>query len=549
VRLDSSIRPLSIVGLALFLAFSFGASGRAAAAEKQVVKDMSEVFSTGPSLTYTPFRGTTAVVETTLRHQVFFDDLEGSTAGWNVTNFRAGHPNAWHIVSGTQSCVGNAWWCGQTGLAFGDGYDNNWVQRLTTNVPITLNGTSANKLTFKFRCRTEYGFDWGWVMIRGSNAGAKWDTLASYSGDFGAACNSASIDIPDSFTTVVQPVALMFLFGSDLTVAASDSLDNYQGFAIDDVKITAQGSNVRFVDDMESGPAKWVASAPNPGPLWHIENAPGTSIPASCFFLSSNVWVPFAGSGFGMVPDFVDAMLTTPMMDLQGIYSPNTATTSLRLQFDNWVHLPFDNSVYWSLWIQGSNDNVTWTPWQNALAPLVFSGGNPQCYEGSFVNFDPYNTSRTGIQPGTRYIRLGFRLRDQKTTNQDPGPLRLGFLTEGIYYDDIGVYYVYTISGVETVDGVPTASRVAIRKAFPNPFNPSTKIEFSVPKEAPVAVRIFDIQGRHVSTLVQKSMSPGVYRVAWNGKNDRGEALGSGVYFAQIQSGGSKQSVRLTMLK
>ncbi len=544
---SNPIRVLAIALLAAVLATS-SSVGRSAAAEKPVVKNMSDVFSIGLPLTYTPYRGTTAVAETTIRHQIFFDDLEGSTAGWNVINFRAGQPNAWHLASGTQSCVGNAWWCGQSGFTYGDGYDNNWVQKLTTNVPITLNGTSNNKLTFKYRCKTEYGFDYGWVMIRGNNPSAKWDTLGSYSGDYGTSCNIATLSIPDSFTTVVQPVTLMFLFGSDLTVSTADSAGSFSGFSVDDVKITAQGSNVRFVDDMESGTSKWTTSTPDPGSLWHLENAPGTSVPATCFFLSSNLWVPFQGSGFGMVPDHADAMLTTPPMDIQGVFSPNTATTALRLQFDDWVNLPYANSMYWSLWIQGSNDRVTWTPWANATG-FVFSTENAQCFEGASWNFDPYYTPRTGIQPGTRYIRLGFRIRDQKVTNDDPGPLRLGYQTEGIYYDDIGVYYVYTISGVETVDGVPTGSRVAIKKVFPNPFNPSTKIEFSVPKEAPVAVRIFDIQGRHVATLVDKSLAPGVYRAAWNGKSDRGETLGSGIYFAQIRSGATRQSVRLTMLK
>jgi hypothetical protein len=173
----------------------------------------------------------------------------------------------------------------------------------------------------------------------------------------------------------------------------------------------------------------------------------------------------------------------------------------------------------------------------------------PQCTEGAYITIDPYNTSQTSIQPGTPWMRLGFRLRDERALHDDPGPLRLGYLTEGIYLDDIGVYYVYTITGVETVDGAPADSRLAIRKVFPNPFNPSTKIEFSVPKEAPVSVRVFDVQGRAVATLIDKSMSPGLYRVAWNGKTDAGQGLASGIYFAQIQSGASRQSVRLTMLK
>lgn len=242
-------------------------------------------------------------------------------------------------------------------------------------------------------------------------------------------------------------------------------------------------------------------------------------------------------------------MLYTPPMNISGVFSPNTPTTALRLQLDNWVNLPVDNAVGWQLWIQGSQDGTVWSPWSYISARMASL--SPQCTEGASFAFDPYNTNATGIQPGTPWIRLGFRLRDEKAiTGPDdgPGPLRLGYLTEGIYFDDIGVYYVYTIAGVEALAGTPDP-RVAIRKVFPNPFNPSTKIEFSVPKEAPVSVRVFDVQGRGVATLVNKPMSPGIYRVAWNGKTDAGRDLASGVYFAQIQSGGSRQSVRLTMLK
>jgi hypothetical protein len=245
-------------------------------------------------------------------------------------------------------------------------------------------------------------------------------------------------------------------------------------------------------------------------------------------------------------------MLQTPPMDLTGVFSPNTPTTSLKLQFDQWINLPPDNSVYWSLWITGSNDKVTWTPWQNALGGLEFGGSTQaQCIEGLSYNFNPYDSTRTGISPNTKWIRLGFRLRDEKAIDGCGcgGPRKLGFNTEGIYFDDIGVYYVYTISGVETVSGVPLASRPSIHKAFPNPFNPETTIEFSVPKPGPVRVGVFDIHGKHVATLVDQAMSSGVFRVRWNGKSSTGADAASGVYYAQIQSRGGSGSGRLVLIK
>jgi len=541
--------PVLVIPLLLVLLASGGVAW--GAPQKTPVVEMKDFFLRGDPLSAYPGMPNAAAVETTIRHQVYFTDLEGDNSGWSVVNFRQGQPVAWHVTSGTHACVGNSWWCGTAGLAHGDGYDNNWVQSLKTAVPINVAGLSNTKLTFKFKSQTEYWFDWLWVLMKGSNPGAHYDTLASFSGDFGTSCSNFSVDVPDSFHTVTQPVELRFLFGSDLSVSASDSTDALTGCTLDDIKIASSGNVTSFFDDMESGTAQWIAESPNPGPLWHIENSPGTSLPASCFFLSTNVWVPFQGSGFGLVPDFTDAMLVSPPMDLTGVFSPNPPGHVLRLQFDDWVNLPQDNGLFWSLLISGSDDRVTWTPWMNPLGH-EFTASNPQCTESQqdYKEFDPYVTSATGIQPGTRYIRLGFRIRDSKPIIPDPaGPLFINYDTEGIYFDNIGVYHVYTISGVDLVSAAPAGSRAAIRKVFPNPFNPHTTIEFSVPTAGPVAVRVFDIHGKEVATLVDTPMTPGVYRVRWDGRGARGGDVASGMYFASIQSHGKRDTARLMLLK
>ncbi len=545
-------RLLAILLASLLALAALPGGSAAAAVRKHTVMDMDTFFHHGPRLSARTAPSRAAQAETTIYHQVFFTDLEGNNSAWSVTDFKAGQPNAWHLVTGSaHACTGTSWWMGEPGFTYGDGYGNDWVQSLTTAVPINLSGTSSNNLTFQYKVQTEYGYDWCWVLIKGGNTGALYDTLASYSGNFGSTCNNGNVAIPDSFTTVTQPVQLRFLFGSDLTVSTADSNGTFTGWSLDNVKITGKGNNVSFFDDMESGSSKWTTSSPDPGALWHIESAPGTSVPASCFFLSTNVFVPFQGTGFGIVPDFSDQMLISPPMNLTGVFSPNTPTTVLRLQFDDWVNLPFNNAMYWSLWIQGSYDQVTWTPWHNAFGGLEFSGGNIQCTEGAYQDFDPYITSQTGIQPGTPYIRLGFRLRDEKAIDgcNCGGPMQIGIDTEGIYFDNIGVYYIYTISGVETVSNAPYGTRAALRKVYPNPFNPRTTVEFSVPTAGPVAVRIFDIHGKQVATLVDASMAPGVYRVHWDGTDAGGSDVASGVYFAQMQSRSGRDSARLLLLK
>lgn len=546
IRHDPLMRARGIAFLLALPTLLFLAAHPASA--KPVVREMYDTF------TIQPPSPSPAVQESTIKHATFFTDVESaafdSITGWGVKDFRQGQPNAWHLTTGTHSCVGNAWWCGVTGLTYGDGYDNNWTQQLKTVAPINLTGTTGNVLTFKQRLQCEEGYDWAWVLIHDGQASSLWDTLGAFTGDLGGSCVNASLTIPNTWATRPQPVQLLFLFGSDLDVSRADSNDVYTGWTVDDVKITASGSVVKFFDDMESGGANWVASSPDPGTLWHVEANPDTQYPASCSFLSTRVWVPFKGNGFGTVPDFADAMLITPTINIGGAH---VATNSqLRLQFDNWLNLPRQYGVYWSLWIQGSSDGITWTPWRNALDPLVFSGTTPQCVEGSTIQFDPYFTARTGVQPGTELIRLGFRLRDTKQTTirDDEGQLHwLGVNTEGIYFDNIGLYFIYTISGVETVSGVPLADRPKVEKVFPNPFNPSTTIEFSIPSPGRSAVRIFDIKGRRVATLVDQSMGAGVYRVRWNGKTDAGGSVASGVYFASVESQKRKDSARIMVMK
>jgi hypothetical protein len=298
---------------------------------------------------------------------------------------------------------------------------------------------------------------------------------------------------------------------------------------------------------MESGSSKWIASSPDPGANWHLESGPQTTPPANCFFLNTNVFVPFAGSVFGTVPDFSDEMLTSPPIDLQNAHFTRSGTL-LKLRFDQWNDLPSANGVAWSLWISGSNDKTTWTPWRNAYATSVFFNEIPTCGQAS-KDLNPYDTVITGVQPGTRYIRLGFRIQDLKARDPEGSIVRLGYDTEGIYFDDIGLYYSYTITGVETVSEVPAVPRASLQRIYPNPFNPTTTIEFSVPKPGPVSVRIYDLQGRAVARLVHDSMGPGVYRVRWDGRAENGRELSSGVYFALLEAAKTRDSARLMLVK
>ena len=80
--------------------------------------------------------------------------------------------------------------------------------------------------------------------------------------------------------------------------------------------------------------------------------------------------------------------------------------------------------------------------------------------------------------------------------------------------------------------------------ARPNPFNPSTTVEYSVAAESHVTIRVFDASGRVVRTLVDGMREAGPHTAAWNGTTDSGQSAASGVYFIRMEATGKRVSYR-----
>ena len=76
-----------------------------------------------------------------------------------------------------------------------------------------------------------------------------------------------------------------------------------------------------------------------------------------------------------------------------------------------------------------------------------------------------------------------------------------------------------------------------LKQNYPNPFNPVTSIKYQIPKSAHVKLVIYNILGLKVRTLVDKGQLPGFYQVEWNGRNESGNQVSSGVYIYSITAG------------
>jgi len=108
-------------------------------------------------------------------------------------------------------------------------------------------------------------------------------------------------------------------------------------------------------------------------------------------------------------------------------------------------------------------------------------------------------------------------------------------------------FWAQTIGLVTSVEQIPSETipqYFSLSQNYPNPFNPTTTIQFALPKPSSVTLKIYDILGREVLTLVDEDLQPGEYKVEFDASS-----LASGVYIYRLEAEGFVQAKKLTLLK
>jgi len=95
----------------------------------------------------------------------------------------------------------------------------------------------------------------------------------------------------------------------------------------------------------------------------------------------------------------------------------------------------------------------------------------------------------------------------------------------------------------------PRKSSFALERPVPNPFNPTVTLSFSISEPTRVSLCIYDVQGRLVRRLVDRVIETGQHRVRWDGKDERGRVVGSGVYFCRLSSRVHEETQKMVLLK
>lgn len=95
----------------------------------------------------------------------------------------------------------------------------------------------------------------------------------------------------------------------------------------------------------------------------------------------------------------------------------------------------------------------------------------------------------------------------------------------------------------------PVPREYALHAISPNPFNPATTIAFSLPEPTQVKLAVYDLSGRMVRVLVDEPREAGRHEEIWNGSDDRGQQVASGVYVCRMEAGAFRETKRMTMVK
>jgi hypothetical protein len=211
-----------------------------------------------------------------------------------------------------------------------------------------------------------------------------------------------------------------------------------------------------------------------------------------------------------------------------GMYQTITATPGTEYQFD-----VYSMSTCMESPLTGENDNL-------AVAKIVFLNDLDEEIGSSEVVIGD-----SSMALGTWTMHTVSATAPEGTATVAPYILFIQPTSLGgaIWVDDVSFY-----ESIATGD-TPEPLNVELRQNVPNPFNPSTRIDFNLKHEDTVDLSVYDVAGRRVATLLQGPVSEGLHQVTWNGVADNGIPVASGVYWYVLRTSTERISRTMVLLR
>jgi hypothetical protein len=126
---------------------------------------------------------------------------------------------------------------------------------------------------------------------------------------------------------------------------------------------------------------------------------------------------------------------------------------------------------------------------------------------------------------------------------------RLHILTNDPEHPETLVPLAMTVRDYVADAGAPVPGALSVAQNVPNPFNPTTRIRFALPAREMVDLRVYDVRGSLVRTLVTGELGAGTHDAVWDGRSDGEAQVPSGVYFYRLRTAGGQVTGRMTLVR
>jgi hypothetical protein len=226
------------------------------------------------------------------------------------------------------------------------------------------------------------------------------------------------------------------------------------------------------------------------------------------------------------------------------------------------VIVVFSNYEVVSLWYT-TNGGTLWTAVSGNLEQFADGSGNGPAvnwgsivpYGGTTYYFAATSTglySTTALNGGsTTWVQEGAATIGNVVVDMTVGRSGDGLVVAATHAN--GMYSATLVTAVADQEELPLA--FSLERNYPNPFNPTTTIRYSLPEVADVRLSVFDVRGRELALLASGSQDQGQYQAVWDGRTRAGSPAPSGVYFYRLEAVGTRSGLsfakteKMTLLK
>ncbi|MCX6167828.1 MAG: fibronectin type III domain-containing protein [Ignavibacteriales bacterium] len=233
-------------------------------------------------------------------------------------------------------------------------------------------------------------------------------------------------------------------------------------------------------------------------------------------------------------------------------------------------------SYYWQVRSRLNTNNLIVSPWSmvasfataagsSSVVPLVISPnyGQPINNTSAILTWKIPVPTETHLKYDLQYSKSADFSNAQAKTNLDEPVMQVSGLDQNSTYywrvlskNDNGSISNYSTTGtfktsgatsVEGEEAIPTAFELS--QNYPNPFNPTTRITYALPQNSYVTIKVYDMLGREVRTLISGEMLAGSHSVEWKGEDNLGGKVASGAYIYRITAGNFISTKKMLLLK